>query len=145
MISKTLDNMLSQMEQSTDEDRAVAASCLRIDMNRLAENHACYRCEKASWMAAAALQPIAKFGQPTTKKVEFRWRIKLGACGAFLPVTGEESDQTTDCFPDPPFFCSAQKTGEAAGGFAAAAGGGTVAGWGETQTPRQRVPGQGEE
>ena len=145
MISKTLDTMISKMEHSTDEDQAVAASCLRIDVERWAEDHACYRCEKAVWMAGPALQPTPKTGQPVTK-VEFKWGTKLGACGAFLPVLKDEHNKV-DHFPDAPFFCSAQEAAGSAGGFALAAEerqGSSGAGWGEVQTPRQRGQGEGE-
>ena len=120
MISQTLDKMLSKMELSTIEDQAVAASCLRIDVNRWAENHACYRCEKAVWMAGSMPPATPKMGQPTPKK-EFQWVLELGACGAFLPVTFQP-DSSEDHFPTAPYFCSGETKEDTAGGFASGAG-----------------------
>ena len=138
MISKTLDTMISKMEQSTDEDHAVAASCLRIDVKRWAEDHACYRCPKAGWMAGPMPSSTRMMGQPAVHE-PLKWQLVLGACGAFLPVI--------EHFPAAPFFCSAQKTDEAGSGFAAAAEErqrSSGAGWGETQTPRELGQGEGQ-
>ncbi len=139
MISKNLDAMLSTMEQSSSEDQAVAASCLRIDVTRWAETHACYRCPKASWMATPMLAGPARPGQPAAK---FEWDIGLGACSAFMPVL-------MDNLPKGPFFCSVNKQAEAGGGFSLAAeerqgGTGAGAGWGDgvIEAPRQRGEGQ---
>lgn len=101
-ISKTLDQMLSRMEQTVDEDQPVAASCLRIDVNRWAENHACYRCQKAVWIAGSIPPATPKMGQPAAKKV-FNWGMSLGGCGAFLPVTFQPNSDD-DHFPKAPFF-----------------------------------------
>ena len=141
MISKNLDDMILKMEQSTDEDQAVAASCLRIDVKRWAETHACYRCPKASWMATPTLAGPVRPGQPAPK---FKWDIGLGACSAFMPVL-------MDNLPKGSFFCSVNKQEQADGGFSLAAGerqGGTGAGagWGNgvIETPRQRGQGEGQ-
>lgn len=131
--------MISKMEQSIDEDQAVAASCLRVDVERWAEGHACYRCQKASWMMQRQDAPPARPGQPVPA---FQWAIDLGACGAFMPVAVVMAMR-----PEGPFFCSAEKSDVAGGGFALASGerqGSGSAGWGEVQTPRQRGQGEGE-
>ena len=141
MISQTLDKMLLKMELSADEDQAVAASCLRIDVNRWAQNHACYRCEKAVWIAGSGTPVAAKIGQSPAKKV-FNWGVSLGACGAFLPLTFQPNSDD-DHFPKAPFFCSAESKNEGAGNaFASGAGErqGPGAGLTEGEFPLRQMP-----
>ena len=141
MISQTLDKMLSKMELSTDENQSVAASCLRIDVNRWAENHACFRCEKAVWMAGSMLPATPKMGQPPAKK-EFHWGLELGACGAFLPIS-YQPDSDKDHFPRAPYFCSSETKEGVGGAFASGLGerqGSGGAGLAEGEFPLRQVP-----
>ena len=140
MISQTLDKMLSKMERSADENQSVAASCLRIDVNRWAEGHACYRCEKAVWMVEPMRPGIPKMGQPPKKK-EFNWDLELGACGAFLPVTFHPESEK-DHFPRGLYFCSGESKEVLAGGFASGAveRQGSGSGLAKREFPLRQVP-----
>ena len=148
MIAKQIDQMLTAMEEveSTNDNAEIdgtagAAACLRYDIEKLAVDHACYRCPKSVFIVLPKDQPrtpAGLAGKVVTSK--FEWAQQLSVCSAFVSF-----DQIP---PSGPFFCSAEKGADAvAGGFAAAADerqGSSGAGWGEVQTPRQRGQGEGE-
>lgn len=101
MISNNLHVMLQKMEQSSNEEWAVEAECLRFDVEEWAKAHACYRCSHANWMVEPVPIQIQPKGQPKVTP-KFAWQILMGHCGAWQPVA-------LDHFPPAPFYCSAEQ------------------------------------
>jgi len=147
MISKNLDTMLSKLEQSPTEERRVAAKGLRLRITRWAEDGACYRCSHAVF-GCHGVGPISAKpsdnGNPARLAQPFEWRIFLGACGAYIPVSDVTHEDGT---PILRYFCTAESADEIGAGLpaddalAVALRGQRVA---QADQPRQRGQREGE-
>lgn len=102
MMNKNLDSMLMKMEASPIEDESVAAECLRIDVIRWSENHACLRCSQSSWISTKV-----------DSKGVITWSMDQSHCASWIPLS---MINLPSCGP---FFCSAEKksAGDQGGGF----------------------------
>lgn len=96
MLSEALNQILSLAEQSPIPTQRAAAPAFRESVVKEGEDHHCFSCTKAVWVAAWASEGM--------------WGLRLGACAAWVPLTMDNQ------MPGP-FFCTAHSPEERANAY----------------------------